>query len=72
MEIVEAELTNEVSLANAVAGSTYVVHVASPITGVSGAEEIITPAVNGTMAICRACQANGVRRLVITSSTGAV
>ena len=36
IELVEADLMNEQSLVSAIAGSTYVVHIASPITGASG------------------------------------
>ena len=58
---------NEKSLATAIKGSNFVVHVASPI----GGGDCIKPAVNGTMAVMRACHANRVSRLVITSSIAA-
>ena len=55
MEIVEADLNNEESLVNAVSGSTYVVHVASAVTGVTGGENgYVHPAVNGTMSVVKA------------------
>ena len=57
MEIVEADLNNEESLVNAVSGSTYVVHVASAVTGVTGGENgYVHPAVNGTMSVVKACK----------------
>ena len=57
----------------AIAGATYVVHVASPISGHFNSEdELIRPAVDGTMAVMRACAQNGVRRCVITSSIASV
>merc|ERR1719189_96284 len=69
LELVEADLDNEESLTNAINGSTYVVHIATAITNVTGGEEeYVRPAVNGTMSVMRACKQFGVRRCVITSS----
>lgn len=57
----------------AIAGATYVVHLASPISGnFTTADEYIRPAVDGTMAVVRACAQHGVRRCVITSSMAAM
>ena len=74
LEIVEADLMNEESLANAIAGSTFVVHVASPYPAKKPKDEneVIRPAVDGTMAILRACRTNKVKRVVITSSCAAI
>ena len=48
------------------------VHVASPLArSFENEDEVVTPAVNGTMAVVRACSANNVRRLVVTSSIAA-
>ena len=55
-----------------VAGSTIVVHVASPFFFPANEEEVIAPAINGTLACMRACKAAGVQRCVITSSLAAV
>ena len=63
---------NEQSMIDAVAGATYVVHIASPFFFGGTEEEVITPAVNGTLACMRACEAAGVRRCVITSSVASV
>ena len=72
MELVEADLDNEESLNNAIAGSTYVVHIATAITNVvGGEEEYVRPAVNGTLSVMKACKQHGVRRVVITSSIAA-
>ena len=62
------------SLAKAIEGSTYVVHVASPYpsTQPKNENELIEPAVQGTMAILNACRTNKVKRLVITSSMASV
>lgn len=48
------------------------VHTASPILFGVAEEEVVGPAVNGTMAILRACHANRVQRLVVTSSISSV
>lgn len=55
LEIVEADLMNAQSLDDAIAGSTYVVHVASPFFFGNDESELITPAVNGTLTVVRAC-----------------
>ena len=68
LELVEADLTDESSLARAVEGATFVMHIASPLGAFTTEEEAVRPAVDGTMAVMRACKANNVRRCVITSS----
>ena len=57
LELVEADLLNEESLINAIAGATYVVHTASPFfTEIPKDEnELIKPAVNGTLAVMKGC-----------------
>ena len=72
LELVEADLMNEESLVNAIAGSTYVAHIASPFFISQNEEDLIPPAVNGTTAVIKGCAAAGVRRCVITSSLAAV
>jgi len=59
-------------MVNAIAGSTYVVHVASPFFNSDDAEALITPALSGTNAAMKACKAAGVRRICITSSGASV
>ena len=75
LELVEADLLNEDSLIAGIAGSTYVVHTASPVK-VSGAvkdeDVLLKPAVNGTLAVMKGCQAAKVKRVVITSSTSTI
>ena len=63
---------DEASVAAAIDGSTFVVHVASPAFYGNDPEQMITPAVNGTLAVMKACQASRVQRCVVTSSCGAV
>ena len=57
---------------NACAGSTYVVHTASPFYFGCPEEELVKPAVEGTTAVMKACSQHGVRRCVITSSVAAI
>ena len=70
LELVEADLGNEASLNQAIQGSTYVVHTASPfpMANPKHEDEVIKPAVEGTLSVCRSCKTNGVKRLVITAS----
>jgi nucleoside-diphosphate-sugar epimerase len=60
---------------SAVAGSTHVIHVASPFPDrvPSNPEELIRPAVDGTLNVLKAVtEAGGVKRVVLTSSIAAV
>jgi len=74
LELVEADLLDENSLMQACSGSTYIVHTASPfpIENPRHEDEVIKPAVEGTLAIMKAARANKVKRVVITSSTAAI
>jgi len=72
LELVNADLLNADSLAAAIAGSTYVVHTASPFFFPENDEDVIRPAVDGTTAVMHACLASGVKRCVITSSFAAM
>ena len=68
LELVEADLLDEASLVKAVEGSTYLVHTASPFSMNLKGDELIKPAVEGTLSACRAAHKAGVKRVVITSS----
>ena len=74
LEFVETDLTNDRNWSDAAAGCEYVLHVASPIfVGVPKHEDdMIVPAVEGTLRVLKAARDAGVRRTVITSSFAAV
>ena len=65
-------MLNADSLLNAITGSTYVVHTASPFIFTDNEEAVVKPAVEGTIAVLKACSANSVKRCVITSSCASV
>jgi nucleoside-diphosphate-sugar epimerase len=74
LELVEADLLDENSLMHACSGSTYIVHTASPfpIENPRNEDELIKPAVEGTLAIMKAARKNKVKRVIITSSIAAI
>ena len=73
LELVDADLLDAESITKAIAGSTYVVHTASPFYFPENEDDVIKPAVDGTMAVMHACSASGgVKRCVITSSCAAI
>jgi hypothetical protein len=69
-----ADLTADGGWREAVAGCDYVLHVASPLsTSVPKDEnEMIIPARDGTLRVLRAARDAGVKRVVVTSSLGAI
>ena len=71
---VEADLLSDTGWNAAMAGCTYVIHVASPffLAEPKDEKELIVPAVEGTRRVVRAAQQAGVSRLVLTSSTVAM
>ena len=74
VELVEADLTNEDSIINACEGCTYVVHTASPVPleKIKDDNDVILPAVNGTLAVMNGAKKHRVKRVVYTGSTAAV
>lgn len=74
LQFVEADLMSDTGWADAVSGCHYVLHVASPllIKEPSDENELIRPAVEGTLRVLRAAKAAGVRRVVLTSSFAAI
>lgn len=70
----EANLTQDDNWDEAVEGCDFVLHVASPISLAlpQSDDEIIKPAVDGTLRVLKAAKKAGVKRVVITSNFGAV
>lgn len=73
LEVVSAELTSDAGWDAAVSATDYVLHVASPFTG-SGRDDdaVIVPARDGALRVLAAARNARVRRVVMTSSFGAV
>lgn len=75
LDLVEADLGSDAGWKDAVAGCTYVQHVASPFPPAAPRDEmdLIRPAVDGTKRVLSACAESGtVKRVVLTSSVAAV
>lgn len=69
-----ADLEKDAGWAEAAAGMDYVQHVASPfpIVQPKDEQELIRPAVEGTLRVIRAARDAGVKRVVLTSSFAAI
>ncbi|MFI6080468.1 NAD-dependent epimerase/dehydratase family protein [Streptomyces sp. NPDC051217] len=69
-----ADLTSDEGWPEATAGCDYVLHVASPFPPgrPENEDDLIVPAREGTLRVLRAARDAGVRRVVVTSSFGAV
>jgi dihydroflavonol-4-reductase len=74
LSFVAADLNQDAGWAEAVAGCDYVQHVASPFPLAQPKDEndLIRPAVDGTLRVLRAARDAGVKRVVQTSSFAAV
>jgi len=74
LEFAEVDLTRDDGWAEAMQGATFVLHVASPfpIESPKDPDELVRPAVDGTLRALRAATDAGVKRLVLTSSFAAV
>ena len=72
--VVQADLTSDDGWSDAVAGCSYVLHVASPLprTPPKHEDDLIIPARDGALRVLKASAAAGVKRVVLTSSVGAV
>ncbi|MEM6722883.1 MAG: aldehyde reductase [Bacteroidota bacterium] len=70
----EANLTDVEVWKTLTQGVDFVQHIASPIPRVlpKNDQELIVPAKEGTLNVLRAAAENGVKRVVITSSTGSI
>jgi nucleoside-diphosphate-sugar epimerase len=69
-----ADLGQDAGWAEAVSGCDYVIHVASPIPAAAPKteDELIVPARDGALRVLKAARDAGVRRVVMTSSCGAI
>jgi dihydroflavonol-4-reductase len=74
LEFAEADLESDAGWEAAVRGCRHVLHVASPFPAIQPKDEqdLIRPAVQGTLRVLRAAAASGVDRFVQTSSLVAV
>ncbi|RIJ24220.1 aldehyde reductase [Henriciella barbarensis] len=74
IEIVAADLNKDEGWAEAVKGVDFVQHVASPFPtdAPKSADELIIPARDGALRVLRAAKAEGVKRVVMTSSMAAI
>ncbi len=70
LSIVTLDLMSDRGWDAATSGCDYVMHVASPfvIANPKNADEVISPAVNGTLRMLKAAKKAGVQRVVLTSS----
>ena len=74
LTFIETDLTKDANWPEAVKGCKYVLHVASPIAATMPKDEneMIRPAVDGTLRVLKAARDGGVKRVVITSNFGAI
>lgn len=75
LELVEADLTDDDSWPSAVEGCEFIHHVASPfpLDDPKNEDEIVKPAVQGTLGVLKAAAKSGtVKRVVVTSSCIAI
>lgn len=74
LSFIAADLGKDAGWAEAVAGCHYVLHVASPtpVNTYKHEDEMIIPAREGVLRVLRAAARAGVKRVVLTSSFGAI
>jgi nucleoside-diphosphate-sugar epimerase len=73
IELRNADLLDDQSMERAIEGATYLIHIASPCYYTNKTqEELVKPAVDGTLSALKAAHKHGVKRVVITSSLSAV
>ncbi len=74
LEFVKTDLLSDEGWDEAVAGCDYVAHIASPfpLSPPKDENELIKPAVEGTLRVLQSASKGGVKRFVQTSSTMAV
>ena len=69
LELVEAELLDAAAWEKACQGIDIVMHVASPVTHSQVEDEVIKPALEGTLNVMNAALKANVKKLIFTSST---
>jgi len=74
LRVVRADLSSDDGWADAAAGCDGVLHVASPTLtqAPKNDDEMVRPAIDGTLRVLRAARDGGVRRVVLTSAIGAI
>ncbi|KAH1064727.1 hypothetical protein J1N35_029714 [Gossypium stocksii] len=75
LQLFKADVLDYDSLCSAITGCTGVFHVASPVPSTivpNPQEEVIEPAVKGTLNVLKACVESNVKRVVVVSSVAAV
>ncbi|SHG53878.1 SDR family oxidoreductase [Flavobacterium johnsoniae] len=74
LEFIKTDLTSDKNWNEAMIGCQYVLHIASPIflRLPKNEDEMIRPAVDGTLRVLKAARDCGVKRVVMTSNFGAV
>lgn len=74
LRVVRADLQNDEGWTEAAAGCDGILHVASPTLtqAPKNDDEMVRPAIDGTLRVLRAARDGGVRRVVLTSAIGAI
>ncbi|WP_017210367.1 SDR family oxidoreductase [Clostridium beijerinckii] len=74
LEFIQTDLTSDINWIEAAIDANYVIHVASPTpaTRPDDGDEMVKMAVDGTLRVMKAAKAAGVKRVVLTSASGAV
>jgi dihydroflavonol-4-reductase len=74
LSFIAADLASDENWMEAVAGCTYVLHIASPtpLNEYKNEDEMIIPAREGVLRVLRAARDAGVKRVVLTSAVGAI
>src|SRR5215467_12756039 len=67
-----ADLLRDEGWLEACSGCDYVIHVASPLIATKNEDDVIRPAVDGVLRVMRAARETSVRRVVFTSTCGAI
>jgi len=72
IKLIEANLMEDEGWEEAFEGADAVIHTASPVLMDGTEEELIGPALDGTLRVLKAAAKAGIKRIVLTSSTAAI